>query len=166
MTIYQNKFDHYVKSFKPLLVLLLGALVLGACDGLVPDRSVKNPFPNATEVRLFVNTDYNQNGEPIFSHPQGRRLTQAQRYKLEKSLFLTPLPEYMAACFIPHHFFRYYNAQGQEIGEIAVCFCCDGVRVSGNTNLKVDTELIVSAKYEDLKTLVTALDEPTDVFCD
>ncbi|HEV7287833.1 hypothetical protein [Sphingomonas sp.] len=93
-------------------------------------------------------------------------LNTAQRKAFENSLKIIAAPEYEAACFIPHHYFRYYDASGKEVGDVAVCFCCDGVAASGSNVLKPSSGAILSADYRKVKALVAALGEPTDVLCD
>lgn len=130
------------------------------------DRRVTNPFPQATQLRLFVEVDYTKAGKPILSKTKGIPLNAAQRKAFEGSLVITAAPAWEHACFIPHHFFRYYDSQGKEVGEVAVCFCCEGVSASGSKVLEAPDGAMVSAKYPQLKALVTALGEPAEVLCD
>lgn len=130
------------------------------------DRRVTNPFPDAIEVRLFVEVDYTNDNKPILSKRNGVRLNAAQRKAFEDSLKMIAAPEYEAACFLPHHYFRYYDASGKEIGEVAVCFCCYGVGASGSKALDPPDGAMLSADYGKVKALVAALGEPTDVLCD
>ncbi|MDR6852796.1 hypothetical protein J2Y54_002316 [Sphingomonas sp. BE123] len=130
------------------------------------DRRVTNPFPGATEVRLFVEVSYTKDDKPILSKRNGVRLNAAQRKAFEDSLKITAAPEYDMMCFIPHHFFRYYDARGQEIGTVSVCFCCDGVEASGSKALEPPDSATLNADYRQLKALVAALGEPTDILCD
>ncbi len=130
------------------------------------DRRVTNPFPGATEVRLFVEVGYTKDSKPILSKRNGVRLNAAQRKEFENSLKIIAAPEYEAACFIPHHFFRYYDARGKEIGDVAVCFCCVGVGAAGSKALEPPEGAMLSADYGRVKALVAALGEPTDVLCD
>lgn len=168
-----------------LTKLLLGALSLlaSACDQKADvqkeptgtarvsvrpettDQPVSNSFPTATSVRLFV-----ESGEPggtmQYSKPAGTLLSPEQRKKLESSLIITKAPEEMAACFIPHHFFRYYNAEGKQIGEIIICFCCNGVETEGASNISPTKGRMLSADYPRIKGLVRELGERTDIQCD
>lgn len=130
------------------------------------DRQVENPFPNATEVRLFVEVNYSDSGQAILNNPNGVALSVPQRDEFENALSITAAPDDMYMCFIPHHFFRYYAANGEEIGEVEVCFCCEGVTVSGSENLRPMQGEIVGADYATIQRLVAAVGEPTDVFCD
>ena len=130
------------------------------------DRRVTNPFPAATEVRLFVEVAYTKDNKQILSKRKGVLLNAAQRKAFEDSLVITAAPEYDTMCFIPHHFFRYYDANGKQLGSVSVCFCCDGVAASGSKALEPPTDALLSANYQKLKKLVAALGEPTDVLCD
>lgn len=129
------------------LVLLALALSLAACHRqLAPSQrphsyirlTPVHPFPEATEARLFVATAMKENGDLIFKSKTDRVLTPEQRRQFEALLFVqTPvnLPEddpywSVTGCFDSHHFLRYYDASGRKIGEIAVCFCCDGTTIS------------------------------------
>lgn len=79
---------------------------------------------------------------------------------------ITAAPDALDACFIPHHFFRYYDSGGKKVGEVAVCFCCEGLLTSGSKALETEDRAMVGADYPRLKALVAELGEPTDVFCD
>lgn len=116
---------------------------------------------------MFVNTGQDAKGEPIFSKAHGHVLTQAQRAQFESLIqvhTLTP-DEPIAACFIPHHFFRYYNKAGKQIGELQVCFCCAGVEQSGASDVHLTKDQTLSADFTRLKAFVQSLGEPTNVQC-
>src|SRR5689334_1666272 len=95
-----------------------------------------HPYPEATVVKLAVdNTEFDRRSGQVIEHPETIRvLTSDQRATFETALHRIRTvgfpPRYTggAACFVPHHFFRYYSASGQRVGEIAVCFCCAGVK--------------------------------------
>ncbi len=126
-----------------------------------PDKPITDPFPTATELKLFVETGHHPDGTPIMSKPDGLRLTKDQRADFEATLLAKIPPEEVAGCFIPHHFFRYYDSAGDMIGEIQVCFCCGGV--VGNVSVPAGQELAVD--YGKLQTLIEALGEPVNVLC-
>jgi hypothetical protein len=166
-----------------ILALLAAALAVAACERKVDtiaqpdpsntaaakpfeDRRVTSPFPQATQLRLFVEVDYTDAGKPILSKAKGVRLNAAQRKAFENSLKIIAAPEEESACFMPHHFFRYYDASGKQVGDVAVCFCCYGVGASGSKALEPPDGAMLSADYQSVKALVTALGEPTDVLCD
>lgn len=132
------------------------------------DQPLKNPFPAASEVRLFVETSVGRNGTPIFHLPRGKVLNSVQRTQLE-SLFKIHkrLPEELSTfCFIPHHFFRYYNRNDEVVGELQVCFCCAGIQQSGKSNIRLKEGQKLHADFKGLGAFVRSLGEPTDVQCD
>ena len=133
----------------------------------LPDRPVDNAFPTASEVRLFVNTDYDKDGHPIFGKPAGVPLTPTQRAELESSLVVHTISpdEMFTSCFIPHHFFRYFDKAGKLVGEVAVCFCCAGVEQTGASKLKLTEDEMLRADFRKLRSLVRSLGERTDVQC-
>ena len=122
-----------------------------------------NPFPAATEVRLFVNTDYDDNGRLILDG--GLALTPSQRAEFESLLRVEPLPEQLAACFIPHHFFRYLDGAGNVLGEVEICFCCEGVSVSKGNAIKLTNGEQVGGDFAKLRAFVQSLGKPTDGGC-
>ena len=129
-------------------------------------RPTGSPFPEASQVRLFVELDWSMEDQaPVFSKPDGLLLESAEREKLEQALIIGPAPEWGLACFIPHHFFRYYDENGVQVGEIEVCFCCDEVRTSSDAHLTIGEGEILDADYALLRQLVADLGEPTDVQC-
>lgn len=129
-------------------------------------RQVNDPFPDATEVRLFVQTGYSDDYEPILSSPRGVILSDEQRQSFEDTLSIAAAPAEAYSCFVPHHFFRYFDADGDQVGEVSVCFCCVGVDASGSDALLHNQSEIIDADFDELEHLVTSLGEPTDVLCD
>lgn len=132
----------------------------------VPDSRVENPYPTASKVQLFVEKGYTEKGEPILTKPSGKTLNAIQRAKFEKAMVLTMPPTETVGCFIPHHFFRYFDRSGKQVGEVAVCFCCGGVRASGEGSFPAVGGQILSIDYDQVKDLVRELGEPTNVLCD
>ena len=131
------------------------------------------PFPIAKEVRLFVETGKSdRSGKPVYARPYGRKLTAEQREQFEKLLQVeTPInvppnSEFwlIAGCFIPHHFFRYYDRSGHQIGEVSVCFCCSGVEMDPSPQLTKGQRF--EADYVRLKALVSSWGERTNIDCD
>ena len=132
------------------------------------DKPFRNPFPNAGEVRLFVETDYDAKSEPIYSKPRGRILTASQRAEFESLIAVHTISpdEMFAACFIPHHFFRYFDETGRQVGEVQVCFCCAGVQQSNGSNVRLTEGQMLVADWGKLHSFITALGERTDVQCE
>ncbi len=130
-------------------------------------RKIKDPFPNASEVRLFVQVDYQkESGEPIFNKENGIVLSDSNRLRFEDALRFVDMPDEMAMCFVPHHFFRYFDDKGRQVGEVAVCFCCAGTAASGSDRLEPKPDEILDADMKALETLVLDLGESTKVLCD
>ena len=140
----------------------------GRSVSAVPDQPIRNPFPGAREVRLFVATGQDDKDEPIYSKRAGLALSPVQRAKLESLISVHTISpdEMFAMCFMPHHFFRYFDKAGKPVGEIAVCFCCTGVGQSGASNIRLTTSQMLSANFGELKSFVHSLGERTDVQCD
>jgi hypothetical protein len=132
------------------------------------DQPLRNPFPTASDVRLFVEVDHDDDGNLIFSKPDGRSLTPSQRSTFESLINIHTISpdEMFAACFVPHHFFRYYDKGGKMIGEVQVCFCCAGVEQSGASNIHLGKDQMLSADFLRLEAFVKSLGERTDVECD
>lgn len=166
-------------------VLLALALGLAACNKqqptAVPDRkqgyvreTPVHPFPEAASVRLLVETGYDEKAKAqIYRDPHGRLLTSGQREQYE-ALLMVQTPVNLAAddsfflmtsCFIPHHFFRYFDKAGRQIGEISVCFCCSGVEMTPDASLALKEGQRFEANYAKLKALVQSWGEPTNVEC-
>ena len=132
----------------------------------VSDRPLRNPFPTAREVRLFVESGYGTD-KPIYSKPKGRLLTPAQRSEFESLIKVHTIAsdEAFAACFIPHHFFRYFDKSGKLVGELQVCFCCAGVKRSEDSPIRLAEGEMLSADFGRLNAFVASLGERTDVDC-
>jgi len=71
-----------------------------------------------------------------------------------------------AACFIPHHFFRYFDDSGKLVGELALCFCCAGVQQSEGSSVRLSEDQMLVADFRKLESFVASLGERTDVLCD
>lgn len=173
---------------------MIGALSLAGCDqpeqvqerqyparSLVFEETVREPPrevfrralilpPEAVSVRLFVHVGDFSDPEKTFVEPDGRRLTRAQRKTFEDALAVVGYDreaDAVAACFVPHHFLRYYDATGRQVGEIAVCFCCDGVSATpdmiGSVPADVKGAQIIFGA--ELRQAVEALGLPVDVRC-
>lgn len=132
---------------------------------IAPTKLVRNAFPQASEVRLFVETDVDANGKSVFSKPEGLKLSPTERQAFEASLVVEPVPDMVIGCFIPHHFFRYFDTSGRKVGEIAVCFCCGGVVPSGAANIPIAKDQRLGTDYKKLEAFVRSLGEPTQVQC-
>ena len=148
----------------PFVFLLF--MVTG-CDQSAQIRKIEDPFPNASEVRLFVEVDHEKDGgDPIFSKEDGVILSAAHRLRFEDALRFVATPDEMAACFVPHHSFRYFDSRGRQVGEVAVCFCCAGTAATGSDRLEPKSDEILDADMKALEILVLDLGESTQVLCE
>ncbi len=99
-----------------------------------PFQSVANIYPQAETVRLFVASDTvverpEYRFERKWLNPEGGYLLTADLVaRLRRAVRAEPPQAAYAACFIPHHFFRFYDGSGRQIGQLSVCFCCGGIR--------------------------------------
>ena len=144
----------------------------GGPPTLVAESPVR-PYPDAASVRLYVEGELSEdNLEPGFLEPDGRVLSPEQRSAFEGMLsaasYRSSGTEEATACFIPHHFVKYYDEGGQEIGQISVCFCCTGIQAAPALGLErangadyVDLEFDEAA----LRTFIEDLGLPADINC-
>ncbi|ATQ41795.1 hypothetical protein CSW64_04900 [Caulobacter mirabilis] len=126
------------------------------------------PYAEAATVKLFTRTFEPQ---PLRTDKQGfsegRALTPAEREAIESKISLATWngAPVMVGCCLPHHFLRYYDKAGRQIGEIAICFCCACIYgrpeppgVAGNTALDFDPEA--------LKAVMKGMGVRTDFGCE
>ena len=128
-------------------------------------------YPMATRVNLLIKNSL-LNGPEASTKPGGVDLTTAERLEFEQSIkkSVTVRPagkdypgEGADACFIPHHFFRYYDAKGTKIGEVEICFCCTGGAATPSLTKRNDEPEVFDV--ERIKALVRKMKLPTDVSC-
>lgn len=169
---------------------LMAALSLAACDApqvwfpkgngfptYFAWSTAVRPFPEAARVSLVLSDQgLDASGKLVERQHPVRRLTPQQRERLERTIrhvrLVGRLPWDVAAgspaCFAPHHFFRYEDADGKALGEVAVCFCCLGVAIKpadggARGYLSQDD---VGADLVELKQLVRSMGAPTDIQCE
>jgi hypothetical protein len=178
-----------VSMFRTAMVILAGVASAGCGKTQVvlpPDGSSLTylrvispvqPYPQATLVKLAVdNTEFDRRTGQVIEHPETVRvLSAAERATFEKTLHrervigIRPPEPDSPACFIPHHFFRYYSGTGQQIGEIKLCFCCGGYRATpafpyGSGRGGQGDEFKVN--LTEAKAFVQSLGLRTDMMCD
>ncbi|MDP2011248.1 MAG: hypothetical protein Q8K11_13830 [Phenylobacterium sp.] len=134
--------------------MLLFAATLAACEA--PSAAL---YPGTASAQLFVRNDEQRRMDPAgkLSGDQLERLTAALRQQ--------PIPAATAACFVPHHFFRMYDVSGKMIGEIAVCFCCQGVQAKPALSIPKGQDMDLGADYEALAALVRELGSTPKLNC-
>ncbi|MFT3997743.1 MAG: hypothetical protein QM667_10075 [Asticcacaulis sp.] len=101
-------------------------------DGQIIRKTPVPIYPQAYTVKLYVSDKAPMQDGFRLDDASAITLSQAQRSKLASAFSyidvldtVGPVPdEIAAACFEPHHFFRYYDKAGHMIGEIQLCFCC------------------------------------------
>lgn len=157
--------------FAGLLLGLLGCEVSTGSE--LVSRAPAVFYTDAESVRLFVRADQTEGGGPDHLETNGRLLSTDERRAFEEAISIasyrqTESESDAAACFVPHHFFRYYDAQGEQVGEIAVCFCCYGVFATRG----LDESVAAGADYADLefdepalRRLVQRMGLPVDINC-
>jgi hypothetical protein len=103
-------------------------------------------WPEAASVRLFVEDipfdEIGPNGNGM-TNPAGTILTKAQQVLVTNAVRRETYSDYpaMAGCFVPHHFFRFYDARGRQLGELEVCYCCGGIQLNSSPHDLADRQL-------------------------
>jgi hypothetical protein len=167
---------------KWLLLVTLGVALAGCGQLELPSEDAPTyvrwvtpaqPYPNAVAVRLTIENDHAWVGKTLVerSHP-ARTLSSAERQAFEHALHRVRLLGFPpresgadAACFVPHHFFRYYDARGRQIGQVAVCFCCLGAKAQPRLPFETGESDTLRVDLPAVKTLVQRLGLRTDVAC-
>lgn len=129
--------------------------------------------PEAVEVRLFVEGRSQDNPARVaelMKDGDGILLTAKQRARLDRSVFRYRMTRRefennaIAGYFIPHHFFRYYDTAGKQVGELAVCYCCRGVDVTpAGWSLGDDEEW--EFDYAGIEQMLKEMNVPVDIDC-
>ncbi|OYW16623.1 MAG: hypothetical protein B7Z39_00080 [Novosphingobium sp. 12-64-8] len=133
-----------------------------------------SPFPNATSVRLFVQSEtFDEGGIDGLRDARGRLLTSKETELLKsafskKTVIRPPAEGYVdtACAFVPRHVFRFFDKRNKRLGDALVCFECYEVELQppgalaevsfpkqGQSFLKVD--------YSILETLLREMKVPT-----
>ncbi len=126
---------------------------------------------DAVEIRLFVEGlpfRETPHVQALMNDTDGIPLSAAQRDILDRSLaryrLLPSESDATPACYDPHHIFRYFNAKGEQIGKLEVCYCCRQVRVYAPDENRAEGE-IWAFDFEGVAALLKAMDVPTDINC-
>ena len=159
------------------IAVTVAALMLWSCDAPQEPYSRHIPDPPGTVytpfTRPFANTAYvtlNVWDLHLDRLRDSRRLNDAQSRRFESALRYVHIPpdaeHVVAGCFVPHHFFRYYDAQDRLLGEVAVCFCCLGVAAynAPPDNSRV-SEVPMDADYNVIAKIVKEVGEEPEMGC-
>ena len=148
-----------MSRFNGLFVLI--ALFLTSCGA--GKKAPVSLFPEAAYVQIYVDAD-----DDKMTEKAGPKLNEKQRAKLQSIVFIETVDpdREMTACFVPHHWFRYFDAKGNQIGEVAVCFCCFQVSIDPAPASAYSSDHIVSGDMQKLEKLVHELGQPTNIACD
>jgi hypothetical protein len=128
-------------------------------------------FPAATRANLLIKNS-TLTGPERLTNPNGVDLTVLQRGEfqgaIKKRVTVRPAGKDHpiasgSGCFIPHHFFRYYDASGKKVGEIEICFCCEGGSAIPSLTPRNDESEVFD--IERIKALVKSMNLPTEVGC-
>lgn len=135
------------------------------------ERQLVAVSPDATEVRLFVQGlpfRESPRTQALMNETEGLPLTRAQRDILDRSLMrhrLLPSESVATpACYDPHHVFRYFDAKGEHVGTLEVCYCCRQVRVYA-TDQGLNEGEVWEFDFEGAAAILKAMDVPTDINC-
>jgi hypothetical protein len=116
-------------------------------------------FPDALSASMAI-----RDGKSLEFGPPRKALTNSQLARLRTSLKSVPVPDDLAACFVPHHRFDFADAQGKKVGEVYVCFCCLGAQAS--PRLVTQEGFMLHADFKELARLVTELGSSPNTNCD
>jgi hypothetical protein len=130
--------------------------------GVAGEKTVVTLFPEAAYAQIYVDAD--DKDQTIKAGP---RLNGQQRSRLQSAIYIETIgPDAtMDACYIPHHWFRYFDAKGNRIGEVAVCFCCSQIRIDPQPYRAYFPNKIMSGNYRKLEGLVRELGQSTNIGC-
>lgn len=130
-------------------------------------------YPEAATARLFVTRPYEEGMKEDFQEPEGRLLTAEDRRAVEGNFRIVTVWDMdpnatAAACFVPHHFVRYYDASGHQIGELQVCFCCHAVRASPDIVTRPPPgadDIFLDFDHDGLGAVIRQMGYRTDIDC-
>lgn len=130
----------------------------------VPDGPIINPYPKAVRAELYATEWASKDGELTIKREWRRPLSAGQLARIEANIVRRQdHREAVAACCVPHHSIRYYNAAGKQVGEIAICFCCGCVE--SQPILAQTEQQYIDFNREELKLIFNGLGVPTDIDC-
>lgn len=127
------------KSFLQMLLATAAVLGLASCS-TQPAANASGTWPGKPfkTVRAFC-YDCDADETVHFFQKDGRMpkgiingsgavLNPKQVNELLKNINTFSPREHHTACFVPHHAFVFYGADGQPVGSLEICFTCDDYR--------------------------------------
>ena len=133
-----------------------------------------NPFPKATSVRLFAQSEPFDKAEiEGLVDARGRLLTTKETELLrsafsKKTIIRPPAEGYMetACAFVPRHIFRFYDKRNKRLGDALVCFECYAVDIQppgalAETQFPDQGQSLLSVDYSILETILRGMKVPT-----
>lgn len=133
-----------------------------------------NPFPNATSVRLFVQSEpFEEDDIDRLEDTYGRLLSTKETKILnsafsKKTIVQPPAEGYMetACAFVPRHIFRFYDKSNKRLGDAFVCFECYAVELEppgalDEVSFPERGQSLLSVDYAILETLLRDMKVPT-----
>lgn len=166
-----------MRNLGRMAILAVVMLAIAACGRVtagdaaprpaVPAASIsfgplKAVYPNATTVRMYVPGSFD--GKARKTPLEGVTLSQDQVKRLRAAISRDPPPEAYAACFVPHHFFRFYDSRGSKVGELSVCLCCSGIQA--DPTLLHDPNSELGFDYWAVADIIRELGYPINIDCD
>jgi hypothetical protein len=113
-----------------ILVGLTGLIAVFFVSVTNHDTVPTRLFPEAVEVRAFA-WDYVAGGGEVQVVPDGVVLAKEEVAIVRRAIYWQRPPEAEAACCIPRHAFKFYDAEHAEIGSVEVCYECRCARIAG-----------------------------------
>jgi hypothetical protein len=160
-----------------IITLALFAVSLAAISGVILYKNIlpmrnQRPalFDKADKAILFLGNLESDSTSPSDLKKvkslieKGVTLTVEQREIIENNIAIEPIESEIErdACFIPHHFIKYYKSD-KQIGEVAICFCCEGVEIAGESY--DNAKFYIEFKLYNIEKLLKTMDIPTNIDC-
>jgi hypothetical protein len=133
-----------------------------------------NPFPDATSVRLFVQSEpFEEDQIDRLTDAHGRLLSAAETKLLKsafskKTVIRPPAGGYIETdcAFVPRHIFRFYDKNNKRLGDAFVCFECFAVELDppgtlAEISFPEKGQSLLRVDYSILERLLRGMKVPT-----